>query len=149
MAPKPTGGSAAYERRAASSGHTAQAALLWRVGRTGSLRLSLRANEAATGLLAEVQFEAHRDPRLSESFGLTGTATVSIDGGERRISLLLRRETGNVTAEACLLRHGSRAEVLLLTDLPARIGLRGGTYLLDPRSVEPFLEALEAAASRL
>ncbi|MFN5497687.1 MAG: hypothetical protein ACK5C3_14070, partial [bacterium] len=81
---------------------------------------------------------------------LCGSAQASVTGDEYHLALRLERGDEPVVAEIALVRRGGCPDArdtdareadaretdvrgtIVLTDLPARLGLRGGTYLLDP-----------------
>jgi hypothetical protein len=76
---------------------------------------------------------------------LCGSAQAAVTGDEYHLALRLERGDEPVVAEIALVRRGGcqdARETLVLTNLPARLGLRGGTYLLDPASRAACLDAL-------
>ena len=143
MAPKPTGGTpAAYERGATQRG--IDAVLSWRVGRSGSLRLALRTGEGRHDFDAELRLETRSGRSTVVSMQLCGSARGSLFGDEYHLELRFERGDEPIVAGLGLVRRGGGADVLVLTDLPARLGLRGGTYLIDPASSARFRDALTA-----
>lgn len=154
MAPKPT-----VYARTAQSRASACAEIRWRVARTGTLVLVLEPlSTGADGALelavaASLEFagpnarhDGAADGRMSvRPFGqpLTGRGRLSSPDGEATISVEL-----DTSADACisaaivLLERPETGEILGLTDFPARLGLRGGTYVLDAGSVRQALGAL-------
>ncbi len=185
MAPKPT----EYARRAPEPAATT-AVLRWRIGRNGSLVLSVGriaddighdaghdASHDASHDLAHhieqsagagfgslpVRVELHHGlpaaraanaslsaspsapPSVSEV--VSGRAHGSIDrsdeGCEQRLAITLFRDASPVRAELSLVERADGSPIAL-TDLPAQLGLRGGTYKLDEGSVQRFATAVRA-----
>ncbi|MCX5650978.1 MAG: hypothetical protein NTU45_06250 [Planctomycetota bacterium] len=189
MAPKPT----EYARRAPEPAATT-AVLRWRIGRNGSLVLSVgriaddighyighdighEAGHDASHDLAHhieqsagagfgslpVRVELHHGlpaaraasaslsaspsapPSVSEV--VSGRAHGSIDrsdeGCEQRLAITLFRDASPVRAELSLVERADGSPIAL-TDLPAQLGLRGGTYKLDEGSVQRFATAVRA-----
>lgn len=185
MAPKPT----EYARRALEPAATT-AVLRWRIGRNGSLVLSVgriaddighdaghdiahhieQSAGAGFGSLP-VRVELHHglpaaraanaspsaslsaspsaSPSVSPSASevVSGRAHGSIDrsdeGCEQRLAITLFRDASPVRAELSLVERADGSPIAL-TDLPAQLGLRGGTYKLDEGSVQRFATAVRA-----
>jgi hypothetical protein len=177
MAPKPT----EYARRAIDRAATT-AVLRWRIGRNGSLVLSVgriaddighdishdishdieQSAGASFGSLP-VRVELHHglpaaraasafpaaSPSASPSASevVSGRAHVSIDssdeGREQHLAIALFRDASPVRAELSLVERANGSPITL-TDLPAQLGLRGGTYKLDEGSIQRFATALRA-----
>lgn len=173
MAPKPT----EYARRAIDRAATT-AVLRWRVGRNGSLVLSVgriaddsehdihrhieQSAGASFGSLP-VRVELHHglpaaraasafpaaSPSASPSASevVSGRAHVSTDssdeGREQHLAIALFRDASPVRAELSLVERANGSPITL-TDLPAQLGLRGGTYKLDEGSIQRFATALRA-----
>lgn len=189
MAPKPT----EYARRATDPAATT-AVLRWRIGRNGSLVLSVgriaddighdinhdsghdinhdinhdsehdihrhieQSAGASSGSLP-VRVELHHglpaaraanaSPSASPSASevVSGRAHASIDssdeGREQHLAIALFRDASPVRAELSLVERAAGSPIAL-TDLPAQLGLRGGTYKLDEGSVQRFAAALRA-----
>ena len=141
MAPKPTGSArVGFDRRGPAPSR--EAVLVWRVGRSGSLRLALSPSNDGRELDAELRFESRTGGSTVVSMQLCGSAHASLIGDEHHLALRFERGDEPVVAEIGLIRRDGCPDVLVLTDLPARLGLRGGTYLLDPASGASCLDAL-------
>ena len=157
MAPKPTG----YTRRAAeSSPPDATATLRWRTGRNGLLactvgrlhddavsgdsgvadRLSVRVEwrRGTLGALRTAPLGQGSEPTTEV---LSGRAQTSVGDAGCTISIALCRGQSVVEASLALVQRDG-ADPLVLTDLPVRLGLRGGTYVLEKASAASFAEAL-------
>ncbi|MGA1223586.1 MAG: hypothetical protein ACO31E_03350 [Phycisphaerales bacterium] len=109
----------------------------WRLGRTGSMVLSL-----ARGSDDQAGFRGELIRSGTESVAIAATALE--DRGET--SIRLEAEHAAWRASLCIVRRGadfghSEGSPLILTDLPARIGLRGGTYGLESVTVEAATES--------
>ncbi len=164
MAPKPTGTTPAGFDRSGSA-HSRVAMLAWRVGRSGLLQLALHPSDDARAFEAELRLETRSGRSASVSMQLCGSAQASVTGDEYHLALRLERGEEPVVAEIALVRRGGCPDArdtdareadaretdaretdvrgtIVLTDLPARLGLRGGTYLLDPASGAACLDAL-------
>ena len=78
---------------------------------------------------------------------MSGRAHGSIDrsdeGCEQRLAIVLFRDASPVRAELSLVERADGSPIAL-TDLPAQLGLRGGTYKLDEGSVQRFATAVRA-----
>jgi hypothetical protein len=78
---------------------------------------------------------------------VSGRAHGSIDrsdeGCEQRLAITLFRDASPVRAELSLVERANGSPIAL-TDLPAQLGLRGGTYKLDEGSVQRFATAVRA-----
>lgn len=154
MAPKPTGTTpAGFER--SGSAHSRVAVLVWRVGRSGLLQLALHPSDDGRVFEAELRLETRSARSASVSMQLCGSAQASVTGDEYHLALRLERGDEPVVAEIALVRRGGCPDAretdardtdargtIVLTDLPARLGLRGGTYLLDPASGAACLDTL-------
>ena len=185
MAPKPT----EYARRAPEPAATT-AVLRWRIGRNGSLVLSVGriaddighdiGHDSAHDSAHDSEHDIHRhiEQSAGASFGslpvrvelhhglpaaraanaspsaspsasevVSGRAHVSIDssdeGREQRLAITLFRDASPVRAELSLVERADGSPIAL-TDLPAQLGLRGGTYKLDEGSVQRFATAVRA-----
>ncbi len=136
----------------------------WRVGRRGLLALSVSVSReaAAPGLLdvtASVELRRdHRGPTDGDLVLVAHRASQSLSAatGAREFTLLLSdwRADGDLLAlpealrrvqepeVACVLIARGDGSTLLLTDLPARLGLRGGTYV---QTTVVSVEAVERA----
>jgi len=159
MAPKPTGTTPAGFDRSGSA-HSRVAVLVWRVGRSGLLQLALHPSDDGRVFEAELRLETRSARSASVSMQLCGSAQASVTGDEYHLALRLERGDEPVVAEIALVRRGGCPDArdtdareadaretdvrgtIVLTDLPARLGLRGGTYLLDPASGAACLDAL-------
>jgi len=181
MAPKPT----EYARRAIDRAATT-AVLRWRIGRNGSLVLSVGriADDIGHDVGHDSEHDIHRhiEQSAGASFGslpvrvelhhglpaaraanaspaaspsaspsasevVSGRAHVSIDssdeGREQHLAIALFRDASPVRAELSLVERANGSPITL-TDLPAQLGLRGGTYKLDEGSIQRFATALRA-----
>ncbi len=181
MAPKPT----EYARRAIDRAATT-AVLRWRVGRNGSLVLSVgriaddSAHDSEHDSAHDSEHDIHRhiEQLAGTSFGslpvrvelhhglpaaraasafpsaspsasevVSGRAHVSTDssdeGREQHLAIALFRDASPVRAELSLVERANGSPITL-TDLPAQLGLRGGTYKLDEGSIQRFATALRA-----
>ena len=185
MAPKPT----EYARRAIDRAATT-AVLRWRIGRNGSLVLSVGriaddighdvGHDSAHDSEHDSEHDIHRhiEQSAGASFGslpvrvelhhglpaaraasaspaaspsasevVSGRAHVSIDssdeGREQHLAIALFRDASPVRAELSLVERANGSPITL-TDLPAQLGLRGGTYKLDEGSIQRFATALRA-----
>jgi len=189
MAPKPT----EYARRAIDRAATT-AVLRWRIGRNGSLLLSVGriaddighdvGHDSAHDSAHDSDHDIHRhiEQSAGASFGslpvrvelhhglpaaraasafpaaspsaspsasevVSGRAHASIDssdeGREQRLAIALFRDASPVWAELSLVERANGSPITL-TDLPAQLGLRGGTYKLDEGSIQRFATALRA-----
>jgi len=134
--------------------------LAWRVGRSGLLQLALHPSDDGRAFEAELRLETRSGRSASVSMQLCGSAQASVTGDEYHLALRLERGDEPVVAEIALVRRGGCPDArdtdareadaretdvrgtIVLTDLPARLGLRGGTYLLDPASGAACLDAL-------
>lgn len=149
MAPKPTGTTPAGFDRSGSA-HSRVAVLVWRVGRSGLLQLALHPSDDGRVFEAELRLETRSARSASVSMQLCGSAQASVTGDEYHLALRLERGDEPVVAEIALVRRGGCPDArdtdargtIVLTDLPARLGLRGGTYLLDPASGAACLDTL-------
>jgi hypothetical protein len=170
MAPKPTSGpTARLDRRVdahaegAAAVSPSSATLVWRLGRRGSITLRLHPTERADQLESELSIDPCCTMSQDCNGSLRGTAMIcreapedcrEADGADCQLALVLRFDRGQepLLAVASMLRRPGSNEgspaVLVLTDLPARLGLRGGTYLLDPTSAERAFAALQPAHGR-
>ena len=154
MAPKPAGYTRTVQSRA-----SACAEIRWRVARTGTLVLALEPlSTGADGALElaveaslefagpDVRHEGAAGGRIAgRPFGqpLKGRGRLSNPAGEATISVELGTPADAcISAAIVLLERPETGEILGLTDLPARMGLRGGTYVLDAASVRQALGAL-------
>ena len=185
MAPKPT----EYARRAIDRAATT-AVLRWRIGRNGSLVLSVGriaddishdvGHDSAHDSEHDSEHDIHRHIEQSAGAGfgslpvrvelhhglpaaraasafpsaspsasevVSGRAHVSIDssdeGREQHLAIALFRDASPVRAELSLVERANGSPITL-TDLPAQLGLRGGTYKLDEGSIQRFATALRA-----
>ena len=181
MAPKPT----EYARRAIDRAATT-AVLRWRIGRNGSLVLSVGriADDIGHDVGHDSEHDIHRhiEQSAGASFGslpvrvelhhglpaaraanaspaaspsaspsasevVSGRAHASIDssdeGREQHLAIALFRDASPVRAELSLVERANGSPITL-TDLPAQLGLRGGTYKLDEGSIQRFATALRA-----
>ena len=185
MAPKPT----EYARRAPEPAATT-AVLRWRIGRNGSLVLSVGriaddighdiGHDSAHDSAHDSEHDIHRhiEQSAGASFGslpvrvelhhglpaaraanaspsaspsasevVSGRAHGSIDrsdeGCEQHLAITLFRDASPVRAELSLVERADGSPIAL-TDLPAQLGLRGGTYKLDEGSVQRFATAVRA-----
>ena len=173
MAPKPT----EYARRAIDRAATT-AVLRWRVGRNGSLVLSVGRIADDSEHDSEHDIHRHIEQSAGASFGslpvrvelhhglpaaraasafpsaspsasevVSGRAHVSTDssdeGREQHLAIALFRDASPVRAELSLVERANGSPITL-TDLPAQLGLRGGTYKLDEGSIQRFATALRA-----
>ena len=177
MAPKPT----EYARRAIDRAATT-AVLRWRIGRNGSLVLSVGriADDIGHDSAHDSEHDIHRhiEQSAGASFGslpvrvelhhglpaaraanaspsaspsasevVSGRAHGSIDrsdeGCEQHLAITLFRDASPVRAELSLVERADGSPIAL-TDLPAQLGLRGGTYKLDEGSVQRFATAVRA-----
>lgn len=177
MAPKPT----EYARRAPEPAATT-AVLRWRIGRNGSLVLSVGRIADDIGHDAGHDIAHHIEQSAGAGFGslpvrvelhhglpaaraanaslsasplvppsvsevVSGRAHGSIDrsdeGCEQRLAIVLFRDASPVRAELSLVERADGSPIAL-TDLPAQLGLRGGTYKLDEGSVQRFATAVRA-----
>lgn len=128
--------------------------LRWRLRRKGSLVLTLtpwRAPDGRSELEADalVEIEASGTPG-AEPRELRGSARIARVGGELEIALRFSARTASapdeLSAGLTMVSRGDGAGVLLLSDLPARLGLQGGTYALcEPSGVDRWI-ALGATA---
>lgn len=155
MAPKPTG----YTRAAAPRASECTE-LRWRIERTGSLVLVAEplslGREGTVELAMQVRLERSRPDarRSADEAGQTfaGRGRLVETDGELAISVELGSpSSGQVAATAAtivLVDRPAAGEILTLTDLPARIGLRGGTYVLDLASARRGYASFRALLGR-
>ena len=67
----------------------------------------------------------------------------SDEGCEQHLAIALFRDASPVRAALSLVERANGSPITL-TDLPAQLGLRGGTYKLDEGSIQRFATALRA-----
>ncbi|MEY3143619.1 MAG: hypothetical protein RLY21_2112 [Planctomycetota bacterium] len=157
MAPKP----AEYARRTTDPA-AASASLRWRIGRNGSLTVTVgrivddieQHGDGDSGSLA-VRIELHRGLAAARAMPAPEAASEVVSGranpvgdsleeaSEQRLSIALFRGASPVRAELAVVERGS-APPVVLTDLPAQLGLRGGTYSLDAGTIAAFAATLHA-----
>ena len=123
-----------FARRTAATGSDSSVVLAaqWRVGVRGSLRLTVQRTDDDGAVRACVELDARR--RVSAV--LSGAAVDS----EGELRLVLAPAAAGDTDNTALDGHHpcviavcavDGAAPVLITDLPARIGLGGGTYVLE------------------
>lgn len=170
MAPKPTD----YARRAsepvASAAAPSIAVLRWRIGRSGSLVLSVGrfddevtdADACAASDTLRARIEIRRCPlAMSKAMSqplsaptsralpvndagsevLSGRVHATGDRLEHQLELSLCRGESMIGSTLSLVERPSAAP-LVLTDLPIALGLRGGTYRLEEALLESFASTL-------
>lgn len=124
MAPRPT-------RVAFTEPAIRSASFRWRVGLRGSLAVSLSAAPIDGALQGTVE--------LADGLACGVVATILCSGRtnqcdlETVLEIVLHADAGDRTTSITVLHPTMRSnrDLILLTDLPAVMGLRGGTYALE------------------
>jgi hypothetical protein len=120
----------------------------WRVGVRGRLNLIVRAaREAADTSDQRVRVEVtldHDGGRLHAAFDGSIRMDRSDSGTDATIEFSLTEPHRGECRATLLLRDGITP--VLLTDLPTRLGLRGGTYVVEQLRIEPAAWQAGAAA---
>ena len=112
--------------------HRARIDARWRVGVRGQLHLRVRSGPRPEQLVAEVSLGHFR-------WLFSGTCTVSMH--EFRCEFVevgAPENEGQPSAGSCTVALCTRegAEALLITNLPERLGIKGGTYVLESIRVD-------------
>lgn len=114
----------------------------WRIGKTGSILLRVTAvdprcdSARSSGRLAAEATLRLPESRLAapaSSETLAGDATVVTNSAESLVRIRLRGRTNPIETIVSVVHTGT--SLVILSDLPARLGLRGGTYVVE--KVEP------------
>ena len=151
-------------RPAASEGE-----LRWRIGRLGSLCLKVvtphdgalcphrpadsprppLSNPSARVIITirspqvGKRSESWRAPSETCDRSFEGRAFLAQTGGETVLELVWPSKEGDRRASVVLVLRERAGSILALTDLPAALGLRGGTYALAESSLRPFAEFVQ------
>lgn len=129
MAPRPT-------RMALPAPAFRSASFRWRLGLRGSLSVSLNMVSGDGALQGTVE--------LTDGFESGAVTTILCSGRtiqcdlENALEVILNTDAGDRAASITVLQPPGAAdqELIVLTDLPAVLGLRGGTYALEQIRVD-------------
>lgn len=108
----------------------------WRVGLRGSLVLSLSMDGFDGAIRGEALLADAMAPGSQTSYPLEGH--LSFGSQEATMELTLPTDKGERKASVTLLASGNvpMDGLVVLTDLPVVLGLRGGTYVVDDVRVD-------------
>lgn len=157
MAPRPSAVQRSDSARPAAPIEATPAPLVgrlaWRVGRSGTLSVILKGAAGSHELVASVELVADSRAPGSASRAprevLSGQAALVAAADCFTLSLRLRREASAnpVVTTITVVSVDVDGPAVILTSLPAQLGLKGGTYALEQREADALCSALRAHAA--